>query len=224
MGAGKPPRGFLNGLLLLLLVEITFAVPAVTSAGSAPAPQDAAPSAGAGPRQVIEQLDDALLTNMKQAEGLGYAGRYRNLIPVVERIYDFAGIAPLVLGSQWAKLGRDQQQEFIAMLRDYTIATYAARFDGYSGERFTIKSAEPYQSSVMLVSTDFTEANGKTHSLDYLMKPVAGQWRIVNVIADGVSDLAVKKAEFTHVLEQKGFPGLIADLKSYVARMERAGK
>jgi phospholipid transport system substrate-binding protein len=207
---------------ILPVIFLLASMPALAE-GPAPAPQSSAPI-GASPPQVIEQLDDALLTAMKQAESLGYAGRYRHLAPVIERIYDFPVIAALVLGSHWRELSPAQQREFVATLRDYTIATYAARFNGYSGERFAIKSVQPMQPTVMVVSSDFIEADGKTHSFDYLMQSTAGQWRIVNVIADGVSDLALKQTEFTHVLELKGFADLIDGMKRHIARMARAGE
>ncbi len=210
-------------LIFLLLGGLPLAwTPAVASAEPAPPPPSAA-TAAAAPRQVIEQLDNALLTAMKEAKKLGYAGRYRSLAPAIERVYDFPGIAALVLGSHWAKLSPAQKREFIATLRDYTIATYAARFDGYAGERFAIKSVQPLPPSRVVVSSTLTETDGKVHTLDYLLQPVGGEWRVINVVADGVSDLALKQAEFTHLLELKGFPGLIAGLKGYIARMAQSG-
>lgn len=178
----------------------------------------------AGPRQVIKRLDDALLATMKQAKELGYQGRYRRLVPVLGRVFDFPGIAALIMGSDWRKLSPTQQREFIAALRDYSVATYASRFDGYSGERFVIKSAQSLQTNAVVVYSTLTEADGKVHSLDYLLRPVSGEWRIVNVLADGVSDLALKRAQFTHLLKLKGFTGMIAELKRSIARMAGRGK
>ena len=209
-------------LIFLLLGGLPLVwTPAVASAEAAPPPRNAA--AAAAPRQIIEQLDDALLAAMKQAKQLGYAGRYRSLAPVIERVYDFPGIAALVLGNHWTKLSPAQQREFIAALRDYTIATYAARFDGYAGERFAVKSVQPLSPGRVVVSGTLTESDGKVHTLDYLMQPAGGEWRVINVVADGVSDLALKQAEFTHLLELKGFSGLIAGLKGYIARMAPGG-
>lgn len=203
---------FLSGCLSVfvapMIAEATPAGPATSTAADAP-------------RALIGQLDDALLATMKQAKALGYAGRYRNLAPMVGRAYDFSAVAGLVLGPHWTRFTPAQQQEFIAALTDYTIATYAARFDGYAGERFAIKSVQSLRSDRAVVYTVLTESDGTAHRLDYLMQSTGGQWRIVNVVADGVSDLALKHAEFTHLLDTQGFPGLIAGLKRYTARLAR---
>ncbi len=207
-----------HSLLFLLGCLCASPLPALAGAASAEAVTKAAADA---PRVLIGQLDDALLATMKQAKSLGYAGRYRNLAPTIGRTYDFSAVAGLVLGPHWTRFTPAQQQEFIAALTDYTVATYAARFDGYAGERFSIKSVQSLRSDRAVVYTVLTESDGTVHRLDYLMQSTGGQWRIVNVVADGVSDLALKHAEFTHLLDAQGFPGLIAGLKRYTARLAR---
>ncbi len=209
------PRTLLVGCCSALFGLV---VPALVSA--APVTQSAVATTDA-PRVLIGELDDALLATMKQAKALGYAGRYRKLAPTVGRAYDFSAVAELVLGPHWSRFSPAQKQEFIAALTDYTVATYAARFDGYAGERFSIKSVQSLRPDRAVVYTLLTESDGTTHRLDYLMQSTDGQWRIVNVVADGVSDLALKHAEFTHLLDARGFPGLIAGLKHYTARLAR---
>ena len=207
-------------LFLLSGCLSVFLAPGIAEAKSA-GPVPSAATAADAPRVLIGQLDDALLATMKQAKALGYAGRYRNLAPMVGRAYDFPAVAGLVLGARWAQFRPAQQREFITALTDYTVATYAARFDGYAGERFSIKSVQSLRADRVVVYTVLTESDGTAHRLDYLMQSTGGQWRIVNVVADGVSDLALKHAEFTHLLDAHGFAGLIAGLQRYTARLAR---
>jgi len=42
-----------------------------------------------------------------------------------------------------------------------------------------------------------------------MMKKKGDTWRIINIIANGVSDLALKRSEYTDVLSRKGFDALI---------------
>ena len=50
------------------------------------------------------------------------------------------------------------------------------------------------------------------------MHRVEGKWLVLNIIADGVSDLALKRSEYKSVLERDGFRGLIAKLKDQITR------
>ena len=38
-------------------------------------------------------------------------------------------------------------------------------------------------------------------------------WRIINIVADGVSDLALKRAEYQRVFASGGIDGLVAELE-----------
>jgi len=187
-------------------------------------PQSPVKSLSSGPRQAIEHLDEALLASMKSAKKIGYKGRYRQLAPVVDKVFDFSSIAAVSMGTYWTKLDPAQQSELVTTLRDYTIATYAFRFDNYSGEQFSIKSVQHLEPNVEVVYCTFTEASGEVHTFDYMMRSKAGSWRIINVVADGVSDLALKQAEFTHLMKLKGFGSLIDNLKNRITYMANTGQ
>ena len=52
--------------------------------------------------------------------------------------------------------------------------------------------------------------------ITYLLHHVNNQWRIVNIIVNGVSDLALKRAEYNSLLEREGFQALIAKLEEQI--------
>jgi len=56
--------------------------------------------------------------------------------------------------------------------------------------------------------------------LDYVLHRSSRGWRIVNVVADGVSDLALKRVEYTAVLRKRGFESLLSDLEHKIAAYE----
>ena len=210
MGAGS--------LSLLLLLG---AAPAWASA--APVAATASIPSPSSPQGAIAALDNTLLEAMKGGKALGYAGRYRIVFPVVKQVFDFEKIASLTMGPYWARLHGAQQKEFMEVLADYTAATYAARFDRYDGERFAITTSQALQPGTMGVFTTFTEHNGKLHRFDYLLQQTDGQWRIVNVVADGVSDLSMKRAEYTDTMKNKGFQALVAYLRKQIEGYARGG-
>jgi phospholipid transport system substrate-binding protein len=43
------------------------------------------------------------------------------------------------------------------------------------------------------------------------------RWQIVNIVADGISDLALKKAQYMSIVEREGFDSLLAKLSQKVA-------
>ena len=93
-----------------------------------------------GPTEGIQALNACLLDAMKRADELGYAGRYKLLEPVLKDTFDFSFMGAKSIGRFWETLNAEQQALFMKTYTDWSIATYAGRFDGYSGERFELVS------------------------------------------------------------------------------------
>ncbi len=58
-------------------------------------------------------------------------------------------------------------------------------------------------------------------SFEYLLQQGSGGWRIVNIVADGVSDLALKRAEYQRVLASGTLDTLIKELESQTERLRQ---
>ena len=57
---------------------------------------------------------------------------------------------------------------------------------------------------------DLYWANGiDSTRFNYILRQFDGKWKIVNIIVKGVSDLALKRAEFTSVIENEGLEKLL---------------
>lgn len=178
---------------------------------------------GDDPRAVVEGFQAALLAVMQEADELGYEGRYQRLAPVVQASHDLAGIARVTLGRHWNRLSSEQQAAFVDTFSRLSIATYAHRFADYGGEAFKILSAEQPEAGKAIVHTRLLDADGEEVNLDYLLRPVqdAG-WQIINVTYDGISDLALKRSEYTSVIRNQGVEALIAKLQEKIAQYENA--
>jgi phospholipid transport system substrate-binding protein len=166
--------------------------------------------------QVIENLHAELLAVMKQAKELGYEGRYQRLDPIVTSSYDLPFIAKFVMGRQWKTLSAEQKSDFVKTFTKLSISTYAANFSGYSGERFKTISNEELRKGRLLVKSVLVRSSGGEVTLDYVLHQKENRWRIINAIAEGVSDLSLKRADYSSYLKKKGFDGLIIKLNEKI--------
>lgn len=173
------------------------------------------------PEQVVERLHGSLLEVMRQADEMGYEGRYRHLEPVVGEVFDLPAIARVVLGRHWRELDAEQQARFLAVFEDLTIATYASRFNGYDKEEFRPAGSRELDRGHRLVRTELVEPGGERTQLDYVLRPVEDRWAIINVLANGVSDLSLKRAEYTAVIADRGFDGLLSSLDEQIRAYAR---
>jgi phospholipid transport system substrate-binding protein len=148
---------------------------------------------------------------MRGGATLGHAGRVAQLAPVVEASFDFATISRIVTGRYWKDTNTEQQVRFTAAFAALSTATYAQNFSSFDNERFATLRSED-QRGGKLVLTELTTGDGSKVTLNYLLRQNNGHWQIVNVIAQGVSDLALKRADYTAVIKAEGIDSLINKL------------
>ena len=155
---------------------------------------------------------DTLVTTMRNGSTLGQSGRYARLAPVVDRVFDVPSMTRLAIGPSWATLSPAQQQQLVEAFRHYVAATYADRFDSYSGEQLQVTGEQPYNGNV-IVQTKIVKPNGEATTLNYMMRQNQGSWQISDVYLDGtISQLAVQRSEFNSILRREGIEGLVMAL------------
>ena len=178
----------------------------------------AADSAAAG---VVNGLHDALLNNMKHGKEYGCDGRIKHLQPVVDSSFDVPLITQAVMRKHWGELSDAQQKQLTAAFREMTVVTYADQFSGFGGEKFSVQDTQGLPNGDQLVHARLQPGSGDLVAFDYILHSGQdGNWRIINVIADGVSDLALRTIQYNKLYEQKdkGFDGLIAWLQDQIKK------
>jgi phospholipid transport system substrate-binding protein len=201
--ASSPRTGKIAGLGLALVLAV--AISAESVAALSVTPQDS-----------VHSFYDTLLTTMKDGRTLGQSGRYARLAPVIAGLFDVPLMARLAVGSSWASLSPTQQQQVTEAFGHYISATYADRFDSYSGEQLQVTGEQPYGAEV-IVQTRIVKANGETVTLNYRMHDNVGSWQITDVYMDGtISQLATERSEFHSILQREGVDGLIMTLNRKV--------
>ena len=172
--------------------------------------------------EIVVNLHEVLLTAMKSEKSLGHAGRIDIIRNVVSESFNFPLISKVVLGEKWEVLSHDDKQEFVSVMRSLSISTYAHHFSNYSGQKFVIVERKSRNNSLSL-STSLLSDNGDRTSLKYLLRKNTEGWLIVNVISEGVSDLALKKAEYSYIIEKDGIKSLLRKLTTKIETLKELG-
>ncbi len=182
----------------------------------------AARAAGPTPTEVVERLNAALIEVMREADALGFQGRYERLAPVLSAAFDFPLMARISAGKHWRTLDEVLRGRFVAAFGKSSIATFAARFDGYGGERFEVLGEQPGRRKTVLVRNRLIKSDGEAVAIDYLFKSGAEGWRVVDVLLDGkFSELALKRSEYGAVIKNDGIEALIRGLDKKAARLAK---
>ena len=212
----------------VFFAAVTLMLPATSSAEpeSEPAPAEAAlagpapaePEASRAPAddgaaRVVERLHESLVGVMRDATALGYEGRYQRLAPVVYSLFDLQFMAEKSVGRHWKTASEQNQKALVETFSRFTVANFAGRFDGFSGQSFRTLGLEPSTHGTVLVRTRLDEPGDEGVALDYRLRPVDGGWRIVDIYLNGtVSELALRRSEYSTLIQREGFQALLVKL------------
>ena len=168
-------------------------------------------------RKPVDRLNGTLIEVMKGGQKLGYTGRYKKLDPVVKDTFEFEAVSLIALGMHWKKLEQPQKLAFMDKLTDLSVATYAAQFKEYGGESFQFDSSQDVKNGKLLLRYNLVAPNEKPIKFEYFVGQFNGQWHIINIVVDGISDLALKKAQYTSVIDREGFDALLNKLTQKIS-------
>ena len=167
------------------------------------------------PRATVERLDQVLLDVLKQADALGYRGRFERLAAPITDAFDLDFMAERSLGGEWQKLSEPERTRWRELFRQFTIANYAANFDRWADQRFEILGEEAGTSDTRAVRTRVRSSDHDDVDLTYRLRQMNAGWKIVDVYLKGtVSELALRRADFTAVLDRQGFAKLESSVRA----------
>lgn len=200
--------------LQLSLLSAIFSLFIASHATLAAADENAAIS------EPVTALHNTLLDNMKHGDSSNFNQRYAKLEPVITAKFDTPLISKVILGRYWKTLDEQGQNEFIDLFNQLTIATYANRFDSYSNQRFEQIDIESMKRGRQLVKTELRAPGEEPVVLNYIVQNDQGTWKIISVIANGVNDLSLKRAEYSAVIKDSGYDVLVADIRKKIAQQK----
>lgn len=182
----------------------------------------AAARAQAGAAEVVDRFHATLLAVMRDARTLGIRGREARVRAAMTEAFDLPAMARIAVGPAWAGFTPGQQEAIATAFADWSIATYAGRFDGFSGESFSTSGTQTLQNGDQLVRTTLNRPGDAAVQLNYLLRNTSRGPRIVDVYLTGtISELASRRSEFAAVLRDGGPDRLSTELRRRTAELLR---
>lgn len=193
---------------------------ASTAALAADATETSAPAAAASPsgnaaQGYIDSLAQNVLAIVKDTN-LDKTERTKKIEGLFTDKVDMDFIARFVVGKAWRASTPAQQQAYIAAYKPFILKNYASRLTKYSGQTYSLKKTRTEGDS-SIVTMEIADSNGQSFLVDYRLRQQGSQFKILDIIVEGVSLLSTQRSEFSSIIDQKGIDGLTEALKKQVA-------
>jgi phospholipid transport system substrate-binding protein len=178
--------------------------------------QVVAAQASEDPLDPINRFHTGLIEMMKTPD---YVDRNSRLRPIVQGTFDTATVARIALGRNWSNLPETDKTTLSNLMAEVIVSSYASRFPEYEEQQFEVIGEKPMKSNRTIVRTRMLTTT-EIVELDYQLVSLEGQWKIFDVIANGVSDLSLKRATYSSTFKASGFNGVIEEINQTIQNNE----
>ena len=175
---------------------------------------DAAPADDAA--AVIERLYSALVTVATTEPAPVLAQRVAALAPVIESTHDLATMGRITVRRLWPEWDEAQRERFLDAFERLSVTTYASRFVGVGPDTFAVLGAEAIAENRVEVNAVIRRRDATDVTMDYLLQLDDTGWRIVNVEADGVSELSLMRSKYFAILDSGDLNDLMVEIESEI--------
>ncbi len=174
-------------------------------------------NADTGPEATVESLHNALLTIARMDGEDNFGKKYSSLEPTISECFDFRKIAKLVTGSHWEIGLKSEREDFEKSLLGVAVHNYVLNFKGNSKLQFKLVK-KTIRKNKAVIETSLINTGDTTTKLKYVLYKKKERWFIVNVVAQGVSDLSLKRADYMRFLESNTLGNLAKKLHGQIKK------
>jgi len=128
--------------------------------------------------------------------------------------FDFLSMSKWVLGkTSWRSASEGQREQFVNEFRTLLVRTYAKALLEYSDEKIIYKPVETNpDSNIVTVKTQVKQSGGNSIPIDYRMHTSGGEWKVVDLVIDGISLVSTYRGSFAAEIRKNGIDSLIRKL------------
>jgi len=124
-----------------------------------------------------------------------------------------------VVGNHWRKMSPEQQDDYQELFKLWVVKTYSVRLGGYTGQIFSIVTVVKAGTTDRYVRTLIDQPKGGgSVRVDWRVRHIDSNFKIVDVVVEGISMVVTQKQEFSAVVRRHGVEGLIETLRARVSK------
>ena len=158
---------------------------------------------------VLGVLRDSALQD-KSAEKI----KEKKVWSIMDELFDYSELSKRTLGKNWAKLNPEQQKEFSDLFSTHLGNVYMDRILAYSDEKVVFNKEKRKKARALVYTRVITQS--KEIPIDYRMIQKNGQWKVYDVVIEGVSLVKNYRSQFREMLKKEKPEYLLESLRKKV--------
>lgn len=172
--------------------------------------------AGLTPDQLVKKTADDVIAVIKSDQEIQSGNQQKIFQLAEEKIlpnFDFEKVSRMVLGKNWTKASNEQKAAFQAEFKTLLLRTYATALSKYKNQVIEYKPFRmEAEAESATVKTAIQQAGGEPIAVDYTLSKKADDWKVYDIIIEGVSLVTNYRSQFSQEIRQNGLDSLIKKL------------
>jgi phospholipid transport system substrate-binding protein len=169
----------------------------------------------AGAKETVQSQIDKMLDTMKQP---GFKDQPRDaqileIRKIINEVFDYNELSRRTLGREWRKFTPEQRTEFIDLFQRILENVYADRILAYTHEKIEFGKETQLKKGRMEVESYIITTDNKKVPIFYRMSNKTGQWRVYDVVIEGISMVKNYRGQFRQILSNKKPEDLLQTLR-----------
>ena len=160
--------------------------------------------------KVLAALGDPAFKGKPREEKIAKIGS------IIGGIFDFGELSKRTVGRDWKKMSAAQQEEFIELFSGLLQDVYADRLLAYSDEKIKFGKTRELKTGRVEVESAILMSNGNSALLNYRCIEKDGQWKVYDIVIEGISMIKNYRSQFKPILTRGGPEELLKVLRKKV--------
>ena len=135
---------------------------------------------------------------------------------IIGGVFDFTELSRRTLGREWKKLNGDQQKEFTGLFRELLQGVYADRLLAYTDEKVVFEKENMIKKGRAEVQSYVLMSDGRKIPIFYRLTDKSGQWKVYDLIIEGVSMVKNYRTQFREILAKDSAEKLLEIMRDKV--------
>jgi phospholipid transport system substrate-binding protein len=158
-----------------------------------------------GAKDTVEAEINKMLTKMKSPEfkAMDRDAQVNEVGKIINEVFDWQELSRRTLGREWRKFTPEQKKEFVSLFEKLLQGTYADRVLAYTSEKIEFGKETELKKGRVEVESYIVTLDNKKIPLFYRLTDKSGQWRVYDVVIEGISMVKNYRGQFREILKTK---------------------
>lgn len=170
------------------------------------------------PAKTVSQAVDLIRKTVEEKKGtVSDKELDKELRDIMTPVFDFQEMSRRCLGINWKKGTPEERTEFIDLFSEMLATNYLKQIRENVEESNIKMLGESVRENKAIVRTSVSY-EGTEASIDYRMRNKKGDWKVYDVIIENIGLVTNYRSEFSGIVRNEGFSGLLSRLKEKIKK------